>query len=326
MKILNNPVIQDLKKILLKFKDFTQIRLVRLFVQVIILLIAIIYLYVNIKSIQTYQFNFEILPVVVVFFSTLIAILIGTVTWWITLSILGYTVPWVEAAGIHLKSNLAKYIPGYGWQLFGKVYLTTQIGISLKNAGYSLLLELAAILYYDFILAVILLPKIFIESLVGPQLASIAQIAMQIMGGVLAITFPIITNRIIEHWRPSHAGQNSRIKQIYLLSSIMLLTWLYNGVCFTYLARAFYPISLSMSGLLIFTLTLSFLIGFLVFIVPGSIGVREGVIVYLLSPLMGGPIAVILAVTYRIILTLSEIVGLLVYLVIKKISIKVTAR
>ena len=48
-----------------------------------------------------------------------------------------------------------------------------------------------------------------------------------------------------------------------------------------------------------------------VLIVPGSIGVRESIMVMILGPVLGAPLAVIIAALARLVLTLSELVSAL---------------
>ena len=51
-----------------------------------------------------------------------------------------------------------------------------------------------------------------------------------------------------------------------------------------------------------------FLCGFIIFIVPAGLGIREGVVVFLLSFLIPTHIALLVAILSRILLTILEIV------------------
>jgi uncharacterized membrane protein YbhN (UPF0104 family) len=85
------------------------------------------------------------------------------------------------------------------------------------------------------------------------------------------------------------------------------------------LGAALQPLPFTQVGLFTFTLAVSFLVGLAVLIVPGSIGVRESIMVMILGPALGAPLAVIIAALARLVLTLSELVSAFGFRLVQRI-------
>jgi uncharacterized membrane protein YbhN (UPF0104 family) len=97
---------------------------------------------------------------------------------------------------------------------------------------------------------------------------------------------------------------------------ICILSWIVGGIGFSIFIHSFFPMPsqhlLFLTGALAFSSTL----GLIALFAPSGLGVREGALVYLLSSLMPGTIAVIISILTRLWMTLIEmgLIGM-VYLV-----------
>ena len=85
-----------------------------------------------------------------------------------------------------------------------------------------------------------------------------------------------------------------------------IVSVLATGLAFSVLASSFYPISSSQIPSIAGALAAAVLIGFLTPIAPSGLGVREGVLSWLLSSTLPGSIALMLAVLSRAWLTAGE--------------------
>jgi len=101
-------------------------------------------------------------------------------------------------------------------------------------------------------------------------------------------------------------------------AGLSLASWITYGVAFWLLARG-----LGLPGALPLAraagvFALGYILGLLALFAPGGVGVREVVLVGLLTPALGGGGAVALSVASRILLTLTEVVAPLCALLIMR--------
>jgi uncharacterized membrane protein YbhN (UPF0104 family) len=133
------------------------------------------------------------------------------------------------------------------------------------------------------------------------------QIIRLIVLGLIILT-PIILPLVVRQFDPLEATVKINSYHLALASLSILVGWVLFGIAFWMIGDAIQPIALDTIPLFIFSLAVSFLIGFLIIILPASIGVRESLMVFLLGNLLTAPVAVIIAVISRLILTISELI------------------
>jgi hypothetical protein len=95
---------------------------------------------------------------------------------------------------------------------------------------------------------------------------------------------------------------------IYILA--YSVSWLLFGLAFLIFIKAMAEASFGMYPSLTGAFAFAFNIGFLALFVPGGIGVREGILVLLLSSLFPVPIATLIALLARIWATAAELLCL----------------
>ena len=88
---------------------------------------------------------------------------------------------------------------------------------------------------------------------------------------------------------------------------ICILGWLVGGIGFFLFVDSVFSVLPRHIIFLTGALALSSTLGLIALFAPSGLGVREGVLVYLLSYLMPGPVAVVISVLTRIWMTLIEI-------------------
>jgi uncharacterized membrane protein YbhN (UPF0104 family) len=92
------------------------------------------------------------------------------------------------------------------------------------------------------------------------------------------------------------------------------ILWTLYGLSMVLLVSSFYAVDFSLAPVMIGIFSVSWVIGFLSFITPSGIGVREGVTAFLLSFFMPASIAIIISLAARVWLTLIEAVSILIFL------------
>lgn len=288
--------------------------------QLLVLIACLVFIYNRIQQVDISAIAINYFALAISLLLTAIGTWLGAVSWWITLRVFRQMPSLNEIKDIQFKSNLVKYIPGYGWQLVGKSYMTARIGHPLNVVVASMLFEFFEIFVTGFFLMALFIPIEY--DLQHPVFTFIVEnrFLIQALALILLITFPLIFQFISTHYFKKHLIPRLEMRWVLLLITLLGFTWMMNSFAFSQLYTALgiqTPISYPLT---VFVFTLTFLIGFLVFFAPGSIGVRESFFILLLTPVAGGPIAGLIAVVYRLVTVLAEVFVAIANYVYKSIS------
>ncbi|MGQ0601018.1 MAG: lysylphosphatidylglycerol synthase domain-containing protein [Anaerolineales bacterium] len=232
---------------------------------------------------------------------TVVTVWLGAVEWWLILRSLGHEVGFGYAARAHLKANLAKYLPGYGWQLLGKVHLTARPGISYSAASVALAVEFGLLMAVGICVALGLSPAFpwTGQSWVLPWVGAAAFVIL------LALTWalPTLLRQLMGK------GQVVEIKRELLSLTIVIagLGWGSLGVIFWTTSAAFWPLELNDLPVFSFAMIAAMLIGLVAIFVPAGIGVRESVLVFILTPYVPPATVLFVAAAVRVVLLLGEL-------------------
>ena len=292
------------------WREITKHRRVRLSLQALLFSVCGIYLFISLQSVSGTLASLHINYVwlAAAWGLTLLAVLLGAMAWWLILLSLGQNVSWSQSAYTHLFSNLAKYLPGYAWQLMGKAYLTQRLGVSARLVGLGMTIEFAQLILVGLGVAVGLVPDGWLMQWLDPGLSSHLHLvkAIALVGVVMAIFSVSPFFSVL--WRQSEASWNTAHFLLAALLSI-LASWLIFGFSFWLLGSALSPLPWGDVPLFMFALTVSVIIGLVVIFAPGGIGVRESLLVFILGPTISPPMAVLVATLTRVIVALSELSG-----------------
>jgi len=209
--------------------------------------------------------------------------------------------------------NLGKYIPGKIWQVASRVYLFNNIGIKktsiLKYMGVELIL---------FILSASMLflcSSYFYGSLYGDY-SILGQRYLIVVGLIFYVIClnPRVLNRILMigirkrliNQNEIEGQLNIKWSHIFIIQTIYITGWIFAGLSLTYLIFAVSNIKIELSGFIIGSLSIAYIVGYVTLFAPGGIGVREGILTVLLSSLFPLSIAGAIAISFRIIGSLCE--------------------
>jgi uncharacterized membrane protein YbhN (UPF0104 family) len=303
-----------------RYQPMLQNRWLRLGLQVIILIFCSVYLIKNLQGIEKPELllSSNIWLMLAALAGSIFSTFLGGLNWWLVLSALEQKVPLRTAARIHFQANLAKYLPGYFWQIAGKAYMTKQTGPSMRNVGLALFVEMGMIFASGIPVVVLFLPDGIATTL---RLQS-ALLYLSIAAVLLLAAIPFVTRILINQL--ARSGEMVQIHIRYLIGSAVLVSvnWILLGWYFWMLGNAITPLGFDQLNNFIFVLTTSFLIGFLIVIVPGSFGVREAIIVFLLGPTLTNPVAVLVAILDRALFILSDVIAFLIFKLFERFSKK----
>lgn len=284
----------------------------RLGIQVLVVSLSFLYLWSNFRGARDLFAKVEINPglLALAWLLTVVAVFLGALGWRYTLLALNLEASWKKTIRIHLASNLAKYVPGFAWQLVGKAYLARQAGYPALEVGLAMTVELVQLVALGVNLAIICLPA----ALLGSWEAGGTLIAhLGAWKAVTAAGITVITLYLIKRFFDSPRLRNRiqlRVPHLLASGGIVLAGWIAFGIAFWLMGTAVSPISWKEIPSFIFVLTASVLIGLAIVFVPGSFGVREGLMVFFLTGIgMQSAFAVVAAVLSRILVILGELAG-----------------
>jgi uncharacterized membrane protein YbhN (UPF0104 family) len=281
-------------------------------------------LYHNIGEISTYQWNIKPLPLIVSFLLLIVNLAISAFAWGKILSLFGARLPFEQSFKIMSLSGLGKYLPGKIWLYLGQIYLSQKANVSKSVCVFSLLLLFAA---YNLTGGSVFLFSLFFWKQFSPVTISALLFACcslfliifssRILNRMLkAITS--ITDKFKPGLIPAELTFRGGVNQIGQIILILLLDWIIFGVAVYFLVNSFYHIGLSQTVILCGVFAVSSIAGILSFFVPAGLGIREGVLSYLLSMFIPISIAILISLVMRIWMTLGELFCFFIALKIKK--------
>lgn len=209
-----------------------------------------------------------------------------------------------QLAYVYAKSWLGRYIPGTAPWILGKIYFASKHGISKSKLAVSSLLEGA--LQISVVMAVA-----FAILLFDTRLDIINATIKLLMIGVLVVCivsiWPPIFNRLISlaykllRKKKIAAEDLASNKTIVQGALLYIIGALLSGTALFFIAKAVYP-PLEYTNVLyvIGVSNLAGAVGMLAIFAPSGIGVREGILLALLSIIMPTELALIVTVTSRL--------------------------
>ena len=203
------------------------------------------------------------------------------------------------AARVWALSNLGRYVPGKIWSVTGLVVLSRRSGVHGGAAAAS------AVAFQALVLGT----GVAVVAAATPQATSTLRLALGFLVAVVSLTFLVWgptarwLGRVMSASTPL---EPLPLSAVAIAAALMFLGWLIYGLSFWLFVRGLLPephLPLAVaSGIF----TLSYILGTLALFAPGGIGVRELVLISLLTPYLGSGGAVAVSVGSRVLLTVTE--------------------
>ena len=206
-------------------------------------------------------------------------------------------------------SQLGKYLPGKIWLLFSRFYFYESKGKLKKAVSIALYLETVTVIIAGGIifLAALILLKETRPFYSGRSFWWLIPLFIFAFASMHPKVLQKVLNWILFKLKKESFSLPISYSDVLWILLICILAWVIGGIGFYLFVQSVFPVSpshiLFLTGALAFSSTL----GLIALFAPSGLGVREGVLVYLLSYLMPGPVAVVISVLTRIWMTLIEI-------------------
>ncbi|MGD0917284.1 MAG: lysylphosphatidylglycerol synthase domain-containing protein [Thermodesulfobacteriota bacterium] len=208
-----------------------------------------------------------------------------------------------------LYSQLGKYLPGKVWLLLSRFYFYEARGKSKKSISVAL--------YFETVTIIAAAGLIFLVALIFHReiwpFYSWRQWGWPVLLFLLGFVFlhprvlQKILNWVLVQFKREPVSLSISYADILGILFVCILSWLVGGVGFYLFIDSVYPVAPQYVLFLTGALAISGTLGLIAIFAPSGLGVREGVLVYLLSFMMATPVAVIISILTRIWMTLIEI-------------------
>lgn len=221
---------------------------------------------------------------------------------------LGAEVPARIDVAIWLVAMLGKYVPGKVFMVLGRVFFYRKAGLASSRVALGFAYEMLSLFMVAMFFAGV--GVTWPEAVGGRLINGLSLVGLVVL---VLVSHPSLLRAVVRRARPLRALEEAlpavRPHDPVVWGLGMLLCYGVLGVGFFLLARALAPVSPTSA----FELTAAFatagVAGIVMVLAPSGLGVREGVLTLLLSPLLTPGVAAALALLSRLWLTAAELVG-----------------
>lgn len=238
---------------------------------------------------------------------------IGALVWYLILRYSYRPLPFLGIVGVYFVSQFGKYLPGNVGHHVGRVVLARELGIPFGVAINGMMVEMLWALCVGSLLSYFSIDLIY-GSWLGQSLffesrfyllafALILFLMPWFYAALLNFFFPMFANRFFD-------GEASPAPRLAVAVFSIVLIF----VGFTSIGAALFLQAYWVFGSIEITLmaaisvfAVAWIAGFLVPGAPAGLGVRESVMVLLLTPLIGGSAAVGVSLTLRLTTSVSDV-------------------
>ncbi|MBU4185570.1 MAG: flippase-like domain-containing protein [Proteobacteria bacterium] len=242
----------------------------------------------------------------------IVVILLGGYAWSLLLRASGESVANREVLIIFTLAQFAKYIPGNIAHHAGRIVLAKSRGFKLPRVLLTMSLEVGWNIVAACTLITVSLPLIGQKMFETSQaLPSVFQLVLAIIAG---ITLPIIGGWVIFSWRPGPLRMlfgdaeviTPGIRPLLFCLLIYMLCFFLMGLASDLLSRGLFGVTESYVCLLTGAFAVAWVAGFITPGAPAGLGVREAILLGILSPVYGSGIAAGIAIALRAVTTLAD--------------------
>lgn len=219
-----------------------------------------------------------------------------------------------SALRIYFVSSLGRYLPGKLWQIAGLAVLAQKAGISAVAATAASLVAQFAFLTAGLVYLALLLPGW------GGNAPIVGALITLVLGA--ASFFVITSTRLGHNLREAVSRRSTRFgNALMMLDRVRIadalvwwvlyaLTWALLGAAFVVMTSSFVPLTSVQQLHVAGTAAASYLFGYVAFFSLAGLGVREAVMIGLLSQVMPASAALVVSVVSRLWFTAAELLPL----------------
>ena len=209
-------------------------------------------------------------------------------------------------------SNITRYLPGRIWGVVRLLSLSQKFGLSKTAVGSSLTLYVGVETALGGLIAMSLLFSKQMQDTVRGTLEKMSGhtllLFFAVMGFLAGLVFLI--PKLAHHARSFLKTFLPLLKDTRLWGNVLVshsVLWICQGLAFFLFIRSFAPVQWTDAGVLTACFAFAWIVGFLSFLTPGGLGIREGLLGLLLSNYMIPSQATLVALLCRLWMLSAEI-------------------
>lgn len=238
-------------------------------------------------------------------------------TWRRIVAAWGSAMRFGDAARIWSISNLGRYVPGKVWQIGAMTTLAERAGVSPIAAAGSAILNTIVNIATGFLVALVAGWRSFDTLSYGHTALGVGLLVV-VIGGVMLLPFLLPSLLGLARRFTGRALAVAAIphRAIYLSLAGNIVAWLLYGAAFQWFVHGIIGSTAGSFADFVTAWAWPYVLGYLVLVVPGGIGVRDGALALALTALgiATPPQAALITVASRLWLTVLELLPGFVYL------------
>lgn len=316
---MNKQISEKIIFYLEKFLNFLRNPILKAIITGVIIIFASAYFITNFQEVSSLLvgININIIQLIIALALVIFSVLIGTITWWMILSWLGYQKNFLKIIRSYTFSNLAKYIPGFVWQYASRTIFLQNVNIPLNIIAGAIVIEFILVTSIGGIFSCV---SFFAY---GNQIVqfNIYQNLIVLLIFIILILIILFIPKIIDLIFNNDEIQLT--KRYYILAiCINMSGWFIMSLAYLLISS-----SLGISNInLIFAVFLhstNFFIGNLFLPIPNGLLIREAIIIFIAKNLINQNLLILTSILFRIMIFSSEVIlTLYLYLHSKLLRIK----
>jgi uncharacterized membrane protein YbhN (UPF0104 family) len=210
-------------------------------------------------------------------------------------------------ARIWFLSNLARYVPGNIWSYVGAVELARREGVARRTT--LAVMALTQVLSVGVAVAAGLPVLLAERARLGRPalLGALVVAAVAALAAVFRRQLLGLARRRMPGFDPADLTPSAGT--VALLAAGYAVYWAVTGLAFAVLVASLYPLAPADVPLVMAAYAAAYAAGFLALLTPAGLGVREGVLVVALAPVLPAGPALVVALLSRVWMMLVELAG-----------------
>ncbi len=260
----------------------------------------------NWRELQQYQWRVNV-PLLLLSSLVMLAnyvVFIGI--WRLTVVALGGRLGFVDAFRIWFVASLARYLPGKVWHPLGVMVLAEREGVPKMLTTLSIVLTTVLVVLTGSgatVLAIVLvLPQFRFQSyaLLAIIAAGLVAVHPRLLNLAVGVAFRVLRRPVVrfEISYPAILG----------LAALHCTLWGISAVAFYLFIVTFHPLPWAMLPVITGIYAAAYVLSFLSFLTPSGLGVREGILAYLLGLYIPLSVATVVSLASRLWITAVELV------------------
>jgi uncharacterized membrane protein YbhN (UPF0104 family) len=262
------------------------------------------------NSIQARIMHVNLVLIILALLFFLLYYFLRSYLWQKILEYKGHKLNLMKTAYLWEFSEFKRYVPGNVWSFLSRVSLFENAGVEKKLVGLALLDEIQLIIISCALISLFCLPLLLG---VGEPVQLLREMQIILLGSLVAILcYSLVVAFIFKkrgnsNWTANLFLPGYALKQKIILTIISTVAFFLFGLATLLACLAVFNFDLKLYFELSAFFTFALLAGYLSFITPMGLGVREGIITLGLTRLTSVANAGFLSIFSRIILIISEV-------------------